>query len=79
MTIYSLLFGLEDFTNIADFMKLKEDYLTELLNLENGTHPTIGFLTSLQPLIQKNLWKHLLNGQRTKEIVKKQNWKEYYY
>jgi len=28
---------LTDFTNIADFMKLKEDYFTELLGLENGT------------------------------------------
>ena len=28
---------LKDFTNIADFMKLKEDYFTKLLNLENGT------------------------------------------
>jgi predicted transposase YbfD/YdcC len=37
MTIYGLLCGLKDFTNIADFMKLKEDYFTELLNLENGT------------------------------------------
>ena len=37
MTIYGLLCGLKDFTNIADFMKLKEDYFTKLLNLENGT------------------------------------------
>ena len=36
MTIYVLLCGLTDYTNIADFMKLKEDYFTELLNLENG-------------------------------------------
>ena len=36
MTIYGLLCGLTDYTNIADFMKLKEDYFTELLNLENG-------------------------------------------
>ncbi len=37
MTIYGILCGLTDFTNIADFLKLKEDYFTELLNLENGT------------------------------------------
>ena len=37
MTIYGILCGLTDFTNIADFMKLKEDYFTKLLNLENGT------------------------------------------
>jgi len=37
MTIYGILCGLTDYTNIADFMKLKEDYFKELLNLENGT------------------------------------------
>lgn len=37
MTIYGILYGLKDFTNIADFMKLKEEYFTKLLNLENGT------------------------------------------
>ena len=35
MTIYGILCGLTDFTNIADFMKIKEDYFTELLGLEN--------------------------------------------
>lgn len=37
MTIYGLLYGLKDYTNIADFMKLKEEYFTKLLGLENGT------------------------------------------
>ena len=37
MTIYGILCGLTDFTNIADFLKIKEDYFTELLGLENGT------------------------------------------
>jgi len=37
MTIYGLLCGLTDYTNIADFMKLKEDYFIKLLGLENGT------------------------------------------
>ena len=37
MTIYGILCGLTDYTNIADFMKLKEDYFKELLGLENGT------------------------------------------
>ena len=41
MTIYGLLCGLTDNTNIADFMKIKEDYFTKLLNLENGTLYTI--------------------------------------
>ena len=37
MTIYGLLFGLKDFANIADYIKLNEEYFTKLLNLENGT------------------------------------------
>jgi predicted transposase YbfD/YdcC len=37
MTIYGLLFGLNDFVNIADYMKLNEEYFTNLLGLENGT------------------------------------------
>ena len=37
MTIYGILCGQEDFVNIAYFMKVKEDYFTELLKLENGT------------------------------------------
>jgi predicted transposase YbfD/YdcC len=37
MTIYGLLFGLKDFVNIADYMKLNEEYFTNLLGLKNGT------------------------------------------
>ena len=37
MTIYAILCRQEDYVNIAYFMKLKEDYFTELLGLENGT------------------------------------------
>lgn len=37
MTIYGILCGLTDYTNIADFMKLKEEYFKDLLDLENGT------------------------------------------
>lgn len=33
MTIYGILCGLKDFTNIADFLELKEEYFTKLLNL----------------------------------------------
>ena len=36
MTIYGLLCGLKDFTNIADFMKLKEDYFTKLLKFHSA-------------------------------------------
>lgn len=37
MTIYGILCGFTDFVNIADFLKLQEDYFTELLKLEYGT------------------------------------------
>lgn len=37
MTIYGILCGFTDFVNIADFLKLKEDYFTELLGLKYGT------------------------------------------
>ena len=37
MTICGILCGLTDFTNIADFLKIKEEYFTQLLNLEHGT------------------------------------------
>lgn len=36
MTIYGLLFGLKKIVNIADYMKLNEEYFTKLLGLENG-------------------------------------------
>lgn len=37
MTVYGILSGFSDFTNIAYFLKLKEDYFTELLDLKYGT------------------------------------------
>ena len=43
MTIYGILCGYTDFTNLADFLKVHEDYFINLLNLENGTpsHDTL--------------------------------------
>ena len=43
MTIYGILCGYTDFENLADFLKVKEDYFINLLNLENGTpsHDTL--------------------------------------
>ena len=38
MTIYGILCGLTDFTNIADFLKLKEEYFTQLLKLNEHTN-----------------------------------------
>ncbi len=36
MTIYGVLCGYTDFVNMADFLKLHEQYFINLLNLENG-------------------------------------------
>lgn len=37
MTIYGILCGFTDFVNIADFLKIKEEYYTQLLGFKNGT------------------------------------------
>lgn len=37
MTIYGILCGYTDFTNLADFLNVYEDYFTTRLKLENGT------------------------------------------
>lgn len=37
MTIFGLLSGMTDYTNIAFFIEEGEDYFTELLKLEHGT------------------------------------------
>lgn len=46
MTIYAILCGQTDYANIAYFMKIKEDYFTKLLGLENGTpsHDCLSYL-----------------------------------
>lgn len=43
MTVYGLLCGYTDFTNLADYLKVHEDYFKELLNLEYGvpSHDTL--------------------------------------
>ena len=43
MTIYSILCGYTDFTNLANSLKVHEDYFNELLQLENETpsHDTL--------------------------------------
>ena len=69
MTIYGLLCGLTDYTNIADFMKLKEDYFTRLLNLENGT-PSHDCLSDLFAQIDSKKFMNIFI-EWTKDIVKK--------
>ena len=51
MTIDGLLCRLKDFTNIADFTKLKEDYFTKLLSQENET-PSHDCLSDLYASIE---------------------------
>ena len=69
MTIYGLLCGLKDFTNIADFMKLKEDYFTKLLNLENGT-PSHDCLSDLYASIDSKQFMKIFI-EWTKDILEK--------
>lgn len=68
MTIYGLLCGLTDYTNIADFMKLKEEYFTKLLNLKNGT-PSHDCLSDLYANIDSKKFMEIFI-EWTKEIVK---------
>ena len=68
MTIYGILCGITDFTNIADFMKIKEDYFTELLGLENGT-PSHDCLSDIFARIDSKKFMKIFI-EWTKEIVK---------
>lgn len=49
MTIYGILCGYTDFTNLADFLKVHEDYFIKLLNLKKGTpsHDTLSNVFSI--------------------------------
>lgn len=49
MTIYGILCGYTDFTNLADFLKVHENYFNELLDLKNGTpsHDTLSNVFSI--------------------------------
>ena len=67
MTIYGLLFGLKDFVNIADYMKLNEDYFTKLLDLKNGT-PSHDCLSDIYAKIDSKKFMELFI-EWTKEIV----------
>jgi len=61
MTIYGVLCGYTDFVNIADFLKLHEQYFINLLNLENGFHLMIHSQEYFLQLILRNLQVFLLN------------------
>lgn len=73
MTIYGILCGLTDFVNIADFLRLKEDYFTKLLKLENGT-PSHDCLSDLYASIDSKKFMEIFI-EWTKEILKTKNGK----
>ena len=73
MTIYGLLCGLKDYTNIADFMKLKEDYFTKLLGLENGTSSHDCLSDVFASIDSKKIMKIFIEW--TKDIIKKKSGK----
>lgn len=68
MTIYAILCGQEDYVNIAYFMKLKEEYFTNLLSLENGT-PSHDCLSDLYAKIDSKKFMQIFI-EWVKEIVK---------
>lgn len=74
MTIYGLLCGLTDYTNIADFMKLKEDYFTKLLKLENGT-PSHDCLSDIFARIDPKKFMEIFI-EWTKEIIENRTGKK---
>lgn len=73
MTIYGLLFGLKDFVNIADYMKLNEEYFTKLLGLENGT-PSHDCLSDLFARIDPEKFMEIFI-KWTEDILKSRNGK----
>lgn len=74
MTIYGLLFGLKDFVNIADYMKLNEEYFTKLLGLENGT-PSHDCLSDIYAKIDSEKFMEIFI-EWTKDLVQKKTGKK---
>ena len=70
MTIYGILCGLTDFTNIADFLKIKEEYFIKLLKLENGT-PSHDCLSNVFATIDSKKFMEIF-VEWTKEIMGEQ-------
>ena len=68
MTIYGILCGYNDFTNLADFLKVHEDYFNELLQLENGT-PSHDTLSNVFKVIDSKKFMELFI-EWIKDIVK---------
>ena len=69
MTVYGILCGYSDFTNLADFLKVDEDYFIQLLQLENGT-PSHDTLSNVFAVIDSKKFMELFIDW-IKEIIKK--------
>jgi len=70
MTIYGILSGYTDFENMADFLKMKEKYFTNLLNLKNGVPSHDTFSRVFAIINPKEFMELFINW--IKEIVKEQ-------
>lgn len=58
MTIYGILCGYTDFTNLADFLKVHENYFTKLLDLKNET-PSHDTLSNIFASIDSKIFMQL--------------------
>lgn len=67
MTIYGILCGYTDFSNLADFLKVHEEYFINLLSLENGT-PSHDTLSNVFSIIDSKKFMNLFI-EWIKEIV----------
>ena len=68
MTFYGILCGYTDFTNLADFLKVHEDYFTNLLNLKNGT-PSHDTLSKVFSIIDSQKFMNIFS-EWIKEVIK---------
>jgi len=69
MSIYGILCGYTDFDNMADFLKVHEDYFTNLLNLENDT-PSHDTLSRIFAMIDSKKFMNLFI-EWVKDIINK--------
>lgn len=53
MTVYGILCGYTDFKNLADFLKVHENYFNGLLHLKNRT-PSHDTLSNVFSIIEQN-------------------------
>jgi len=73
MTIYGLLVGMKDFSNIAYFLDLNKKYFNELLDLNHGT-PSHDCLSDIFAVIDPKKFMEIFI-EWTREIVKKKTGK----